>query len=294
VARSEQHLARWERRFEVPVIVAAFLVIPAIAIEASVGLDASIRDIGSFLNVVIWTVFAAELGVLLSAAPDRWQWLRTHKLDVAIVLLTPPFAPASVQGVRMVRLFRLLRLLRLWRVIRLSHALFTTAGLKWAGAIAAVTVVAGGAAFSEIEADQHLSFLDGLWWAAATVTTVGYGDYTPKSTPGRALGMILMAVGIGCVALLTGAIAERFLRSDAQVEAVEQDVHVKLDEIAAPRAHRGAPHRHSPSSRPPGPGKRVKPEATLLSCLTTSWCSSATGRRTGARRGGTPAGPTSR
>jgi hypothetical protein len=51
VARSEENLDRWTRRFEVPAIIAAFLVIPAIAIEASVGL--------------------AELGILLSALRDR-------------------------------------------------------------------------------------------------------------------------------------------------------------------------------------------------------------------------------
>jgi hypothetical protein len=43
------------------------------------------------------------------------------------------------------------------------------------------------------------------------MTTVGYGDVTPQTTAGRIIAVIVMLVGIGFVALLTGAIAQAFI-----------------------------------------------------------------------------------
>lgn len=42
---------------------------------------------------------------------------------------------------------------------------------------------------------QMRHFIDALWWAASTVTTVGYGDVTPQTTAGRLVGIVLMLVG---------------------------------------------------------------------------------------------------
>jgi voltage-gated potassium channel len=47
-----------------------------------------------------------------------------------------------------------------------------------------------------------------------TVTTVGYGDIVPQTNGGRVIAIVVMVVGIGFIALLTAAAAERFLRSE--------------------------------------------------------------------------------
>jgi len=102
-----------------------------------------------------------------------------------------------------------------------------------------LTTVFAGAAYSSIE--KSASSWDGLWWAVSTITTVGYGDEFPKTTPGRALGMALMLIGIGFVAVLTGAVAERFLSAriketqgelSDKFEEAEVDVLEELHEIA--------------------------------------------------------------
>jgi polar amino acid transport system substrate-binding protein len=46
----------------------------------------------------------------------------------------------------------------------------------------------------------------GVWWAAVTMTTVGYGDATPKTAPGRALALLWMFVGVVAVAILTATV----------------------------------------------------------------------------------------
>jgi voltage-gated potassium channel len=72
------------------------------------------------------------------------------------------------------------------------------------------------------------------------MTTVGYGDEFPVTTAGRVLAMALMLVGISFIAILTGAIAERFLSVQIEetqeeirdVEEMEVDVLAELREIA--------------------------------------------------------------
>jgi hypothetical protein len=86
-----------ERRLEGPLLIPALLTIPAIAIEQS---DAGQPwdTIAAVVNWMVWGAFLAEIVIMLRVVPDRWRWLRDHPLDVAIVLLTPPFLPASLQS----------------------------------------------------------------------------------------------------------------------------------------------------------------------------------------------------
>jgi hypothetical protein len=63
---------------------------------------------------------------MLTVVPDRWRWVRENPLDdVAIVVLTPPFLPQSLQALRV---FRLLRLVRLLALVRYARKVFT---LDW-------------------------------------------------------------------------------------------------------------------------------------------------------------------
>jgi voltage-gated potassium channel len=216
-----------ERRLAVPLLVAALLTIPAIAIEES-SVGQPWDTIASIFDWIVWAAFFAEAALMLNAVEEPWRWVREHPLDVAIVVLTPPFLPASMQAARV---FRLLRLLRLLRLGLLARRLLSTEGVRDAAVLAAMTILAGGAGYAAVEKGQHLSAWDGVWWAIVTVTTVGYGDSYPHTDAGRAIAIVVMLVGIGFIAILTAAAAERFLRARRAEQRELEGVERRLDEV---------------------------------------------------------------
>jgi voltage-gated potassium channel len=201
---------RVAKRFEVPMIIAAVLVIPTIIIEQS-GVGGSLETLGVILNYLVWGAFLGEACVMLWITPNKLQWVRQNPIEVIIVVLTPPFLMAALQPVRLLRLFRLLRLLRLAPLVR--H-LFSSEGIKAVAGLAFLTMIAGGAAFQQTEPGQ--SFGEGLYWALTTMTTVG-ADVTPHTAAGKVVASIVMLVGIGTIALFTGAIAQAFIKPKATV-----------------------------------------------------------------------------
>jgi voltage-gated potassium channel len=230
----DERQARAERiqeRLEWPVVAAALLTIPILIIQES-EFSEPWETIATILNWATWLVFLIEAVVMLSVVPDRRRWLRHHLIDLAVVIITPPFAPQAWQNGR---LFRLIRLLRLVRVASLRR-LLSLEGMKYAAAVAVGTVIVGGAVFASVEeTNEHgvITTWGGIWWAISTVTTVGYGDIYPEGTAGRIIAITIMLVGIGFVALLTAFIADRFINVQADTEAKEGLILAELRAITA-------------------------------------------------------------
>lgn len=216
-----------------PLIIAALLAIPTIIVQESA--------LGGFWDILaavsdwcIWAMFAANLAIMLSIVPDRRRWLIENPLDVLIVVFTPPFLPATM------KLARVLPVVRLVWLVAIAHRLrkvVSLQGLRYAALIVFTVVVGGGVIFVAVEPGQDLSTWDGLWWAAETVTTVAYGDIYPTTALGRLVATVVMTAGIGFVALLTGALAQRFLYGQGAGAAQEPgpdraEMMRKLDELS--------------------------------------------------------------
>jgi voltage-gated potassium channel len=120
---------------------------------------------------------------------------------------------------------RFLRLFRLLRLMKLSHyfdglQVFLTVLRRESSAMAAalltmlILIVISACLMFMLETNAQPGHFDSIaqaiWWAVVTLTTVGYGDITPITFAGKLLGIAIMLLGVGCMALPAGILAARF------------------------------------------------------------------------------------
>ena len=100
------------------------------------------------------------------------------------------------------------------------------AAIVIASATTMITIVAG-LLVTVLERDTYPSIGTGLWWAAQTVTTVGYGDNVPTSSAGRLVAVLVMFVGIGFLTVVTAAITSTFVAQARRVDRTPSDVETR-------------------------------------------------------------------
>ncbi|MGZ4223887.1 MAG: potassium channel family protein [Solirubrobacteraceae bacterium] len=127
----------------------------------------------------------------------------------------------------------------------LLHESFTAR--RAAGTIAAFTLlitVAGGILERVIDHQEFPTIGKGLWFALQTVTTVGYGDVTPKQADGRFIGAVVMLAGIGFLAVITASVTASLIESSRRRFAAESEVDVtrRLEDISDRLARIEAAH----------------------------------------------------
>jgi voltage-gated potassium channel Kch len=129
---------------------------------------------------------------------------------------------------------------------RMSKFLSQPPSIKNAAAavvtVTTIIVVGSGILIRVLDRHEYSSIWVGMWWALQTVTTVGYGDVTPKNWSGRLVGAVVMLEGIAFLAITTAAITSTFVaraeseRALAQAEGDESrhdHVDARFDELAA-------------------------------------------------------------
>lgn len=171
------------------------------------------------LDLGLTAVFVAEFVTRIVAAPSWRQYLRSHWIDALALIPT-------ARGVRVLRLLRLLRLVRafagVYRALIGLERLAAYRGLVWLF-VAWLTVAALSAAalyFAEVGENPNLQTpIDAVWWGIVTLSTVGYGDIYPVTPEGRAVGAVLMLLGITLWAAVTGTIASYFVTTDRTTSA---------------------------------------------------------------------------
>lgn len=119
----------------------------------------------------------------------------------------------SLRAFRLLRLFRLLKLARYSQAMQRFHRAFIIAReelvLFGASALIVLYLAAVGIYYCEhkVQPEAFASVFHSLWWATATLTTVGYGDVYPITTGGKVFTFFILIIGLGIVAVPTGLFA---------------------------------------------------------------------------------------
>src|SRR5664279_1028671 len=105
--------AAWERRVERPMLVLALVFLVVLVVPMVAYLPPAGRTAFTVADVAIWAAFAVDYVARLYLAPARWRFVRSHLLDLLVVVV--PF-------LRPLRALRLLRIARLGVVTGVAHS----------------------------------------------------------------------------------------------------------------------------------------------------------------------------
>ncbi len=214
-------LARWSAATEWPLLIAALLFLVAYAtqiIARPSGLVGAVAEAGIWVS---WSLFAVDYAVRLAIAENRMRWFSSHLLDLAIVALP------------------MLRPLRLMRFLTVLALVQRGAGNVLRGRVVIYTLGAAGlillvSALAVLDAEEGQGTIDtfgeALWWAFVTMTTVGYGDFTPVTIVGRCVAAGLMLGGIALIGAVTATLASWIVEKVAdQTTATEAATAEQVD-----------------------------------------------------------------
>jgi voltage-gated potassium channel len=97
---------------------------------------------------------------------------------------------------------------------------------------ALLITIGGGILARLLDHKEYPTIGKGLWFALQTVTTVGYGDVTPKNSDGRFIAAVVMLTGIGFLAVITASVTASLVESSRRrfVET-EGDLARRLEEV---------------------------------------------------------------
>lgn len=185
----------------------------------------------------VWSCVERSDLARLSAIRARFSYILSPLPLIDFIAIVPLylsiFDVVGAQSLIALRLLRLLQLVRfftplviLWRVVR-SEA---PAMLGAIFIIIVLIIIASSGMYlveRDVQPQAFGSIPAAMWWASVTLTTVGYGDVTPITVIGRVIGVLVMILGIGLVALPAGMLASRF-SEESQLRRAEYRKRVDL------------------------------------------------------------------
>ncbi|WP_318206807.1 potassium channel family protein [Streptomyces sp. SJL17-1] len=209
---------RWDRRLETPLAVASvvFLAGYALRVLGHSSLPQAWLDLCLAVTLASWAVFVVDYAVRLRLSGlGPLRFLRTHLLDTVVVILP---------------LLRPVRMVNIYNQIQRRHdepqlGIYARV-MVYSGLTVSLLGFAGALTVYRFERDAPgasiLTFGDAVWWACATLATVGYGDVAPVTPIGRVTAAGLMACGLALLGAVTGSFSswliQAFTREDEKGE----------------------------------------------------------------------------
>lgn len=207
------------RAFDIALIGLILLSVLAVMLESSRGVRARY---GSELYAAEWAftlLFTVEYLLRLLSVRRPLRYALSFYGVVDLLAIIPTYLSLIVPGSHYLLVVRILRLLRIFRILKLAEHLSEADVLMRAlrasrrkisvFLLTVLTmVVIIGTLLYVIEGEENgfTSIPVGIYWAVVTLTTVGYGDISPKTPAGQTLAALVMIIGYGIIAVPTGIV----------------------------------------------------------------------------------------
>lgn len=230
---------RWSYHFDYFITILIILNVIVIVLESYQHLYVKYEELFFVFEVFTVVVFSAEYILRLATSDllypekSKFKALFRYMISTAAVIdllaILPFYLPFLVNvDLRFIRALRLVRLLRILKLSRYSKSIKligkvlkeTKSDLAVTIFICVILIILSSTLMYHIEREaqpeQFKNIGNAIWWAIATLTTVGYGDIYPITAWGKLISGLIAVLGIGLIALPTGIISSAFVEKLAE------------------------------------------------------------------------------
>jgi voltage-gated potassium channel len=237
------------RLFDLVLVAFILASVAVVVLDSMASVHAQHRQL---LNVLEWfftLLFTVEYVARLACVRHPLRYARSFYGVIDLLAVLPTYLAVLVPELHALIDVRVLRLLRLFRILKLGAyvAEFGALGqallasrrkvLVFLSFVLGVVLVMGTLMYV-IEGPENgfTSIPVGVYWAITTMTTVGFGDITPKTDLGRLLASVMMLIGWGTLAVPTGIVSAEFTARRLSREPTTRTCHECLSEGHSPHA----------------------------------------------------------
>lgn len=151
----------------------------------------------------------------------------------------PVFFPSGAVAFRMLRIIRIFRLFRInayYDSLNVITEVIISKKQQLMSSVFIILVLMISSSLcmysleNKAQPEVFTNAFSGIWWAASTLLTVGYGDIYPVTTMGKIFGIFIAFLGVGMVAIPTGIISAGFVDQYSRIKRMseygkEEDIH---------------------------------------------------------------------
>jgi voltage-gated potassium channel len=223
IFESDTPAGKW---FDVILIVSIFVSVIVVMLDS---VHTTSEEYGPVLYALEWfftLLFTVEYILRLLCIGNPARYARSFFGIIDLMAVLPTYVSLLLPGTRYLLTIRILRILRVFRVLKLVEYNFESQQLVqalWASrrkiivflfAVFTLVVIFGSLMYL-IEGEERgfSSIPRSVYWAVVTMTTVGYGDISPKTNLGQALAAVIMVMGYGIIAVPTGIVTVELSRA---------------------------------------------------------------------------------
>jgi voltage-gated potassium channel len=211
------------RAFDIVVIAVIVLSVAVVIVDSVEGL---LREHRALLNVAEWgftALFTLEYLARLASVQRPWRYATSFYGVIDLLSVLPTYLAVLMPEAQLLIDVRVLRLLRVFRIFRLTAYMseFSALGRALAASrrkilvflsFVLMMVLVMGTVMYVVEGARNgfTSIPVAMYWAVTTMTTVGFGDITPKTDLGKLIASAMMLLGWGVLAVPTGIVTAEF------------------------------------------------------------------------------------
>ena len=212
--------------FDVLLLITILLSVLVIMLDSVLVWRLRFRELFFYAEWSFTILFTIEYILRLYSAPNRKGYAFSFFGAVDLLALLPSYLSLFIAGTKYLLIVRILRILRIFRVFRLKsymqQAGFLAAAFKtsqhkitvfFLSLLLLVTIFGSILYVTEGPENGFTSIPRSIYWAVVTLTTVGYGDISPKTPIGQTIASMVMITGYAIIAVPTGIFTAELTRT---------------------------------------------------------------------------------